>query len=908
MKRLSSLTIKTILFLAFCIMAALALPESAYAGNGTFKNGKFNFCVSVRFNATPAQLMQIQMAFQDASQILADATDGQHQFGTVTIVNNSGASQSAEVWVNQGPGCAYATYGKYGVRGEHIMLYTQSSLAPRCPHGLFDAGVNAVKFTVAHEMAHHAYGVLDEYINTKYGFGECAPRPDTTLNFCLMDDYFTRGGGFALKEFCVASNHDPNMDTAQEMSNHKSCWETIASHPKRGAVAPLGLPIDIPPGLHTVNFQNIAGGLRIMLVIDRSGSMGVEQRLEFAKRGANLFADFARTGDSLGVISFDCAVATDFPLTTITGSDTRSAVKNSINAITLGGSTNIGDGLQAALSQLTSQPDRACSELIVLLSDGDHNCGTPPESVISAIQDAGVTVLTVGVGSGISASGQASLQNIASQTGGRYFSIANSFDLVGVFLRLVMESRIKSNGLLVDAPTSIMSGQTKEFPVPVETAAESATFAVAIANSNDQVTLSLRSPSGNVITTKNVDGKQIKFTTGPNSRVFEILAPEPGVWTVVVTAGTIQTGTLEILAFAEHDGVRLNVSVNKDSLTAPEAVEIQATPLFNGENVVGAVVNGKALRPDGSQVNITLFDDGLPEHRDAVADDGIYSSLFNNYSTDGIYTFELTVTNVNGTQYPGETFNTGVLPVPAPVPPFTRSAGITASITGTSQIQADLSLSKTVSSASVLTGRNVTYTITVTNNGPAEATDIVITDNLSSGLTFVSCNTTGGGVCGGSGNNRTATFASIPLHASVTVTITATVNPSAAVFGTLSNTASVGASTSDLNAVNNAATVSIAVFDLGVEDDINSSSVALFNSFTGSYRFCRSCFGNPITGTGIVRRKGSTYAIEDFSPTRRVLGKIDLSTNIGTASVQLLPGPICALTDRNMGNSNGSCQ
>src|SRR3712207_6651989 len=96
------------------------LEDRNLLGAGTFADGMFDFCVSVRFNATDAQLEQIRTAFQNASQVLADATDGQHRFGTITIVNNSGASQTAEYWVNAGAGRAYATYGKYGFRGEHV--------------------------------------------------------------------------------------------------------------------------------------------------------------------------------------------------------------------------------------------------------------------------------------------------------------------------------------------------------------------------------------------------------------------------------------------------------------------------------------------------------------------------------------------------------------------------------------------------------------------------------------------------------------------------------------------------------------------------------------------------------------------------------------------------------------------
>lgn len=60
-------------------------------------------------------------------------------------------------------------------------------------------------------------------------------------------------------------------------------------------------------------------------------------------------------------------------------------------------------------------------------------------------------------------------------------------------------------------------------------------------------------------------------------------------------------------------------------------------------------------------------------------------------------------------------------------------------ITGSAApLAADLALTKTASPAEVQPQGEVTYTLTVTNNGPGEATGVVITDTLPAGVTFVS--------------------------------------------------------------------------------------------------------------------------------------------------------------------------
>lgn len=670
--------------IAVTICSIVALPEAAKAGNGTFDAGEFNYCASVRFNASAAQLSQIRTAFQNGSQVLADATDGQQRFGTITIVNDSGASQSAEYWVNAGAGRAYATLGKYGNRGQHVNLYFDSDFQA-------SNGSDGDAYTIAHEHAHHAYGVADEYSGPG-GNAEDAPFPDTaTLNYSLMDNYFARGGrafggGYTLNEFCVASNHDPDGDTFQTAVNGQSVWEVIDSHPRFSATAPAGLPVDSPPAPHVVTFVDGFGGLRIMLLIDRSGSMSIGQRLDFAKLGAKQFVFFVDDGDGLGVASFASSGSVNFPLTTV--DDTaRASAKAAINSLVASGATNIGGGLLAALGEITAESDRSCNEIIVLLSDGDQNTGTPPSAVIPQLQAEGVTVLTVGVGSGLSASGEATLQSVATQTGGKFFRVSNAFQLVGLFLRLAAESI--GSGLLTNAPETIATGEDREIPILVEAGTESVVFAVTFADSTDDIMLSLITPSGVTITESDaLSNPDIDFIAEPNSLIFRISAPEEGTWDMVLTAGLINTGAVEIVAFAEHDGVQLNLAVADNAPVFPEPAIITATPTFEGASVIGASVFGTVIRPDGSELDIVLHDDGLIESFDTIADDGTYSAGFDTYNEDGTYVFELTV-EASGTTFPGEDLFAGLIPPrpsnAAPVPEFTRTASTTAVVTGVPQ-------------------------------------------------------------------------------------------------------------------------------------------------------------------------------------------------------------------------------
>lgn len=664
---------------ALCLLLLCAGAQPSWAGSGTFDNGEYNFCVSVRFNATPAQLAQIRTAFDDASQIFADALDGQQRFGTVTIVNDSGASKSADYWVNAGPGDAKATHGRYGVRGQHVNLFFGTNFNP------LDAGGNA--YTIAHEHVHHSFGVVDEY-SGPLGSAECAPPPDTaTLNFSLMDNYFTRGGrafggGYTLNELCTAANHDPDGDTYQQHVHGVSAWETVAAHPKRSANAPAGLPVDAPPAPQAVAFQDGFGGLRVVLLLDRSGSMASQQRLDFAKSGGSAFVGRLQDGDGVGVASFACTTSVDFPLTSIAGNATRAAARSAINSLSAAGSTNIGGGLLEALGSLTSQSKRSCNEIIVLLSDGDHNCGTAPATVIPQLQQEGVTVITVGVGSGLTTAGEATLQSVASATGGRFFRVSNSFDLVGLFLRLVAESL--GNGLLVRAPGQIHSGEVREVAALVEMHAKSATFALAIGETTDEITFTLQTPSGRIIDEQTAGSDpSVEFESESNSRVFRVANPEAGEWTLLVSAGTVVSGEVEVLAFAEHDGVDLNLVMDREMVTFPEAMQIEATPTYDGFAVLGVEIQGVVRRPDGSNVAITLFDDGdIAANGDKEPGDGVYAARFDNFAEDGTYIFDLTAVSIEDFLSRGEALFVDESSRARKKVTFTRRASATAILTG----------------------------------------------------------------------------------------------------------------------------------------------------------------------------------------------------------------------------------
>jgi uncharacterized repeat protein (TIGR01451 family) len=131
---------------------------------------------------------------------------------------------------------------------------------------------------------------------------------------------------------------------------------------------------------------------------------------------------------------------------------------------------------------------------------------------------------------------------------------------------------------------------------------------------------------------------------------------------------------------------------------------------------------------------------------------------------------------------------------------------------GTVSITANLAVTLAAEPVVVTTGNQVTYVLTATNYGPDEALSVTVTDDLPASVTFVSCQTTGAGVCGGAGNSRTVTFASLAPGQSETVSLVASVDCAIGDGTVISNTASIAAdaSTPDPSPGDNTATAVIA--------------------------------------------------------------------------------------------------
>ncbi len=144
--------------------------------------------------------------------------------------------------------------------------------------------------------------------------------------------------------------------------------------------------------------------VNITLVVDRSGSMDIRERLGLVQSSLALLAARLNPDDTVSGVSFEDQAR---PILGPTPVRDTAAIVEAIEALRPGGSTNLEAGLRLGYEMArntASSGDPDAVNLVVLASDGVANVGsTGPGSIIDTIQEEGadgIHLVTVGYGLG----------------------------------------------------------------------------------------------------------------------------------------------------------------------------------------------------------------------------------------------------------------------------------------------------------------------------------------------------------------------------------------------------------------------------------------------------------------------------------------------------------------------------
>ena len=172
--------------------------------------------------------------------------------------------------------------------------------------------------------------------------------------------------------------------------------------------------------------------LNISLVLDRSGSMESERKLEKAKEAVLMVLNHLKGEDQYSLVSYDHMVTVDQPSGKI---QNKSAVQSKIKAIRSGGSTNLSGGMLEGYNQVKSTKIEKAVNRVLLLSDGLANQGiTEPSELQKIVQSKfdqeSMAISTFGVGSDFN---EDLMTNLAEYGRGNYYFIDSPDDIPAIF-------------------------------------------------------------------------------------------------------------------------------------------------------------------------------------------------------------------------------------------------------------------------------------------------------------------------------------------------------------------------------------------------------------------------------------------------------------------------------------------
>ncbi len=186
--------------------------------------------------------------------------------------------------------------------------------------------------------------------------------------------------------------------------------------------------------------SNVMGGARmplnLCLIIDRSGSMEGEP-LEYVKRACGYVVDLLEPNDVLSIVAFEERVEVIMPARKVIN---KALIKEHINRLDVGNTTNLFDGIAAGASQIASVYSGNYVNRALLFTDGDPTAGIKDFSSIVGLvgeqKSRGITITALGFGNEYN---EELLAGIARKAGGNYYYITRP-DLIPEVFRKELET------------------------------------------------------------------------------------------------------------------------------------------------------------------------------------------------------------------------------------------------------------------------------------------------------------------------------------------------------------------------------------------------------------------------------------------------------------------------------------
>ena len=173
--------------------------------------------------------------------------------------------------------------------------------------------------------------------------------------------------------------------------------------------------------------------MNISVVLDRSGSMADERKIEYAKQAVKSLIDRLSSEDYLSIVIYDDQIETLLPTQHV---NDKRYIKHLVDEVYPRGSTNLGGGMIEGFRQIEQNLRREYVNRVILLSDGLANQGiTDPgelNRIASRYRSKSISLSSMGVGLDYN---ENLMLGLSESGGGNYYFIESPNQLAYIFER-----------------------------------------------------------------------------------------------------------------------------------------------------------------------------------------------------------------------------------------------------------------------------------------------------------------------------------------------------------------------------------------------------------------------------------------------------------------------------------------
>lgn len=269
--------------------------------------------------------------------------------------------------------------------------------------------------------------------------GGGGPTPSTNIGFSGAQDF-----GYVrrlLQDGVVPQSGD--MEAQGFFAEHHTalppadCGERVCVHAMVGAMGNLMTGANctmLQIGLNSPIAANPDNRppLNLTVVVDVSGSMADENKIEFVRLGLAQMVDTLRDEDRMAIVAYDDVAEVRQEMTPLLRH--RAELRAVVDALRPDGSTNIYDGLETGYRQAFANYDSGRQNRLIFLSDGQPTAGNvDPVDILamsSRYNSDGIGLTSVGLGTSFNLP---LMQGLAEQGDGNFYFVEDVGAVAEVF-------------------------------------------------------------------------------------------------------------------------------------------------------------------------------------------------------------------------------------------------------------------------------------------------------------------------------------------------------------------------------------------------------------------------------------------------------------------------------------------